>query len=232
MRTRATCAHSRTTSPRFSAWCLLVNFCSTFGVPSVYSQAITRVVAASGGKLNWDVRKDVSSWNCVTVAGAGANFSVKFGFKFSSPVDLADLVQIFGAKLASLDVANQPKLKGGSFDAWGCRGITGKFPGSISLREILQVTSPSWPIASRCRCLTPIGARASLVSFSRIFLSRTSPQSAHKSFREKSSGDIAVLQHCPNIENFLCSDTGITGKLLSDRSFADQSAHESFREKS
>ena len=131
MRTRATCAHSRTTSPRFSAWCLLVNFCSTFGVPSVYSQAITRVVAASGGKLNWDVRKDVSSWNCVTVAGAGANFSVKFGFKFSSPVDLADLVQIFGAKLASLDVANQPKLKGGSFDAWGCRGITGKFLGSL-----------------------------------------------------------------------------------------------------
>jgi len=27
-------------------------------------------------------------------------------------------------------------------------------------------------------------------------------------------------------------ETGVTGKFLSDRSFADQSAHESFREKS
>ena len=108
----------------------------------MYSQAITRVVAASGGKLNWDVRKDVSSWNCVTVAGAGANFSVKFGFEFSSRVDLADLVQIFGAKLASLDVANQPKLKGGSFDAWGCRGITGKFPGSLFREPVRSRIAP------------------------------------------------------------------------------------------
>jgi len=81
----------------------------------VPAQAITRVVAASGGKLNWDVRKDVSSWNCVTAAGA--NFSVDLSFNFSSRVDLADLVRIFGAKLAYLNVANQSELNGGSFRA-------------------------------------------------------------------------------------------------------------------
>ena len=31
--------------------------------------------------------------------------------------------------------------------------------------KILQVTSPSWPIASRCRCLSPRNAPASLVRF-------------------------------------------------------------------
>ena len=43
-----------------------------------------------------------------------------------------------------------------------------------------------------------------------------------------------VLQHCPNIEKFIGDCTGITGKLLSDRSFrgADQSAYNSFRENS
>ena len=87
-------------------------------VKRVVAAAVKRVVAAAPrGALNWDVRKDVSSWNCVTVAGAGANFSVKIGFQFSSRVDLADLVRIFGAKLASLDVTDQPKLEGGSFRA-------------------------------------------------------------------------------------------------------------------
>ena len=118
---------------------------------------------------------------------------------------------------------------------------------------------------------------ASLVSFSRIVL--FADQSAHESFRENSSGDIAVLanckslsvfyanrcegitgkflsdrsfrgpvrsqivprkilgdivvlQHCPNIKEFVGSGTRITGKFLSDRSFRGPSAHESFREKS
>ena len=31
--------------------------------------------------------------------------------------------------------------------------------------NVLQVTSASWPIAGICRCFTPGGARASLVSF-------------------------------------------------------------------
>jgi len=62
-------------------------------------------------------------------------------------------------------------------------GVTGKFLSDRSFRgpltnrsaKILQVTSPPWPIASRCRCLMPISAGASLVSFYRIVLSRTSP---------------------------------------------------------
>ena len=58
-------------------------------------------------------------------------------------------------------------------------------------------------------------------------------QSAHESFRENSSGDIAVLANCESLSVFnAIRCQGITGKLLSDRSFADQSAHESFREKS
>ena len=159
----------------------------------MYSQAITRVVAASGGKLNWDVRKDVSSWNCVTVAGAGANFSVKFGFKFSSPVDLADLVQIFGAKLASLDVANQPKLKGGSFDAWGCRGITGKFLGSLfrekSYESFRENSLGDIAVLANCKSLSVFSA-LNCRGITGKFLSDRSVRSrivlAHESFLEKS----------------------------------------------
>ena len=83
--------------------------------------------------------------------------------------------------------------------------------------KILQVTSPSWPIASRCRCFTPVSAGASLVSFSdRSFRgpvrSRIVPR--------KILGDIVVLQHCPNIKEFDGSNTSITGKFLSDRSLS------------
>jgi len=108
--------------------------------------------------------------------------------------------------------------------------------------KILQVTSPSWPIASRCWCLMPTAAGASLVSFYRIVL--FADQSAHESLRENSSGDIVVLANCKSLSVFNAQLLpGITGKFLSDRSFrgpvfsrivlfADQSAHESFREKS
>ena len=58
-------------------------------------------------------------------------------------------------------------------------------------------------------------------------------QFAHESFRENSSGDIAVLANCKSLSVFgALGCTGITGKFLSDRSFADQSAYKSFREKS
>ena len=70
-----------------------------------------------------------------------------------------------------------------------------------------------------------------VVSFPRIVL--FADQSAYKSSREKSSGDIAALANCKSLSVFNASRCrGITGKFLSDRSFANQSAHESFREKS
>mgnify|MGYP000082200164 CR=1 FL=1 len=88
------------------------------GIAQCAADAVKRVVAAAPpGALNWDMDKGLSSWNCVTVAGAGANFSVKFGFKFSKRVDLADFGRIFGPKLASLDVSGQSKLEGGLFCA-------------------------------------------------------------------------------------------------------------------
>ena len=103
------------------------------------AEAVRRVVAAAlPGTLNWDINKNRSLWNCVTVAGAGAKFTVNFkSFKFQSRADLADLARIFGTELVSIYVYNQDNLK---------------------------VISPSWPVASRCRCLTLGSAGASLVT--------------------------------------------------------------------
>ena len=126
------------------------------------------------------------------------------------------------------------------FNANRCRGITGKFLGSFFSRaspltnrsaKIIQVTSPSWPIASRCRCLTPIGAGASLVSFSRIVL--FADQSAYKSFRENSQ---VTSPSWPIASRCRCFTHTPPGASLVSFSrivlFADQSAHKSFREKS
>jgi len=81
------------------------------------ADVVRRVVAAAPpGTLNWDVNKDRSLWNCVTVAGNGDRFAVNLkSFEFQSRVDLADLVRIFGPELVSLDVFNQDKLEGGPF---------------------------------------------------------------------------------------------------------------------
>jgi len=78
---------------------------------------IRRVVAAAPpGKLNWDVNKDRSLWDCVTIAGAGDRFAVNFGsFQFRSRVDLADLARIFGTELVSLVINNEVKLEGEPF---------------------------------------------------------------------------------------------------------------------
>ena len=70
------------------------------------------VAAAPPGTLNWDVNKDRSLWNYVTIAGAGDEFFVDFGlsFRFRFRVDLADLAGIFGTELVSLKVLRQDKL--------------------------------------------------------------------------------------------------------------------------
>ena len=95
-------------------------------IPSVISaasacnldqEAVRRVVAAAPpGTLNWDVNKDRSLWNCVTIAGAGDRFAVNFrSFMFRSRVDLADLARIFGTELVSLVINNEVKLEGEPF---------------------------------------------------------------------------------------------------------------------
>jgi len=77
------------------------------------AEAVRHVVAAAPpGTLNWDVNKDRSLWNYVTIAGAGDEFFVDFGlsFRFRFRVDLADLAGIFGTELVSLKVLRQDKL--------------------------------------------------------------------------------------------------------------------------
>ena len=92
--------------------------------------------------------------------------------------------------------------------------------------KILQVTSPSWPIASRCRCLSPRNAPASLVRFPdrsvrlqifpRKFLRDTAlfvelPTNFYTTFFF--AGDIAVFQHTPKAAYIDVSYTGITGEF-------------------
>ena len=83
----------------------------------VPAQAIKRVVAAAPGEqLNWDVHKAKSLWSHVTVDSAGAIFVNLGGLKISSPVDLADVVCIFGPKLAHLDASgHNGQLQGEPF---------------------------------------------------------------------------------------------------------------------
>ena len=81
----------------------------------------------------------------------------------------------------------------------------------VQVTSLFSSTRP-WPRLSTSATPT------SLVSFSRIVL--FADQSAHESFRENSSGDIAVLANCKSLSVFDADwCRGITGKFLSDRSF-------------
>ena len=75
--------------------------------------------------------------------------------------------------------------------------------------KCLQAISASWPIASRCRSLTPTNA-ASRVSFQHI--SSEANQSVDTSFPENSSGDIGVFQHTPMATHINVAGTGCTGE--------------------
>ena len=83
--------------------------------------------------------------------------------------------------------------------------------------KCLQAISASWPIASRCRCLTPGCAVASLVSFQHIssyanHISSVANQSAHAISANIPSADIAVFRHTPMARINEISRTKCTGE--------------------
>ena len=88
---------------------------------------------------------------------------------------------------------------------------------SKSFREKSQVVLWYFSTA-RTSLRSGAKAPASLASFSRIVLSFRGPGPLTNR-SEKILGGIVAVQHCPNIEEFNGSVTGITGKFLSDRSF-------------
>jgi len=103
-------------SGHFGLDCFLPVICRNvpYRILDQAAEAVRCVVAAAPpGALNWDVNKDRSLWNCVTIAGAGDRFAVNFrSFTFRSRLDLADLARIFGTELVSLKVDDQGKLEG------------------------------------------------------------------------------------------------------------------------